>query len=797
MTVIVGVDGAGRTHRLDELATAAPGKSVRVSAAVPTAELVARLESAAAGSLVLVDDAHRLDAERLRILVAAARAGQPMAIARRPTLATPELAELDEAVARSGSVEQLVPLDAAAVAGLVRTVLGKPGSAEVVDAVLTGSAGLPAIAAAIATAVAVGPASPVSQVLVARIQRRLAMVDPAVGRLARVQALRLELTDDVLAAAAGLTVAELAAHQRELRDAGLLVPGGEQLVPAVAEAILAELPPAERRRTHDAVANALLAGGADSLVAAEQLRAAGARTAVAGQLYRAAGATVRFIDPEAALAWFEDAVDAGADPVDLLADRAEAAALAGMRVELDGPARGGADLARLALVAGAVAAHDGRADRASQELLDAGPPGPLLAVPALVGTGRAEQAGAIVGKGTDPDAGPLALRRLAGAVLAGLDPVAAVPLLIEAVDAAEHGPPAVVLPDTAHALGAVIAVTAGDASTAEHLLTRALATGAGGPAGADRHRLLLAWVRMRAGRYDTAQAELRRVAGQPLSGRDRILAAAIAAGIARRSGDIARLRDTWSGVEQVLARRTVELFQLEAVEELVVAAARLRQRQRIAPVLDQLAAIVDQLGRPPAWSVTLGWVTFAVALAGADDTAAVNEPAIAAASELAQLAGLEAAGARQQAQCQAAGCWVEVLRGHIDADAVLAATEALLAAQLPWEASRLAGQAAIRTADPATARRLLERARELSVAEPMPDARAEIAAAGLSEREVEVAKLVLAGRTHKEIGAQLYIAPKTVEHHVARIRTKLGAGSRAEFVAALRAALAADQPGEL
>jgi DNA-binding CsgD family transcriptional regulator len=51
---------------------------------------------------------------------------------------------------------------------------------------------------------------------------------------------------------------------------------------------------------------------------------------------------------------------------------------------------------------------------------------------------------------------------------------------------------------------------------------------------------------------------------------------------------------------------------------------------------------------------------------------------------------------------------------------------------------------------------------------------------------VEVARLVLDGRTYREIGAQLYLAPKTVEHHVARIRTKLGATSRAELVAALR-----------
>jgi DNA-binding CsgD family transcriptional regulator len=51
---------------------------------------------------------------------------------------------------------------------------------------------------------------------------------------------------------------------------------------------------------------------------------------------------------------------------------------------------------------------------------------------------------------------------------------------------------------------------------------------------------------------------------------------------------------------------------------------------------------------------------------------------------------------------------------------------------------------------------------------------------------VTVARLVLAGSTHREIGAQLYIAPKTVEHHVARIRGKLGANTRAELLAMLR-----------
>ena len=49
---------------------------------------------------------------------------------------------------------------------------------------------------------------------------------------------------------------------------------------------------------------------------------------------------------------------------------------------------------------------------------------------------------------------------------------------------------------------------------------------------------------------------------------------------------------------------------------------------------------------------------------------------------------------------------------------------------------------------------------------------------------------MLDGRTHREIGAELYISAKTVEHHVANVRQKLGATTRAELLAAIREELA-------
>ena len=51
----------------------------------------------------------------------------------------------------------------------------------------------------------------------------------------------------------------------------------------------------------------------------------------------------------------------------------------------------------------------------------------------------------------------------------------------------------------------------------------------------------------------------------------------------------------------------------------------------------------------------------------------------------------------------------------------------------------------------------------------------------LSEREFEVARLVAAGLTNRQIAEQLVLAPKTISAHVTHILTKLGAARRAEI----------------
>jgi HD-GYP domain-containing protein (c-di-GMP phosphodiesterase class II) len=53
------------------------------------------------------------------------------------------------------------------------------------------------------------------------------------------------------------------------------------------------------------------------------------------------------------------------------------------------------------------------------------------------------------------------------------------------------------------------------------------------------------------------------------------------------------------------------------------------------------------------------------------------------------------------------------------------------------------------------------------------------AAAGLSEREIEVLRLVARGLSNREIAAHLVVSTRTAEHHVQHIYTKIGTSSRA------------------
>jgi DNA-binding NarL/FixJ family response regulator len=56
--------------------------------------------------------------------------------------------------------------------------------------------------------------------------------------------------------------------------------------------------------------------------------------------------------------------------------------------------------------------------------------------------------------------------------------------------------------------------------------------------------------------------------------------------------------------------------------------------------------------------------------------------------------------------------------------------------------------------------------------------------AGLTNRQIEVLELVAAGLTNADIAERLFLAKKTVEHHISAIYSKLGVDNRTKAVAA-------------
>jgi DNA-binding CsgD family transcriptional regulator len=355
------------------------------------------------------------------------------------------------------------------------------------------------------------------------------------------------------------------------------------------------------------------------------------------------------------------------------------------------------------------------------------------------------------------------------------------------------------LPDTPAALGALAALSSGEAAHAEWVLAQAVATGEGGPVARPRHHLLLAWSAMLGGRFDDARAHHAEAlaSGRALTPRDELVHRALDVGIARRTNDLAALVRAWPGAREALLRHEVDLFMLLPLGELSVAAARLGQSHALAPQLAAAWDLLDRCGHPVLWSAPMHW--YAVHAAVAAERPDGLEPHAAALVQGAQVSRYAALLA------DAGKAWVQVRAGRVDPAAVQRTGRRLHAAGLGWDASRLAAHAAARTDDQRSASTLMQLARDLHRpgAERPPDAAAPApatppahppaepaeAAIHLTEREVEVAQLVLAGHTYREISERLYISTKTVEHHVARMRQRLGLDSRAALLAHLRARL--------
>ncbi|MBW0116565.1 helix-turn-helix transcriptional regulator [Pseudonocardia abyssalis] len=790
---VVGPGGYGKTVLLAAVAAAYTDAGVPVRRDAP-----APGETLAPDVALVVDDAHLLPDDLLRHLtaLAAGDAGR-IVVAHRPYPESRAMAALGAELAQRGRPVVLGVLDRSGVATRAELLLGGRPDPDVVDSVLRRTAGIPSLVDTLLGAHTAAEAS-----VLAQLGYALEELPPGVRDLLLARAIGAPVDAEVLVPLLGLPGAGavdglVTAAWAEGR---LLADGGA--VPLVSSAVLARTPPAAATEMRRALAEIELDRGGDVLGAARGLLRAGATGRGVAAVFTAAGdQAVRTAAGEAD-EFYEGAIRAGAAPLLLAPRRAEAAVIAGdLDVALDH-----ADLVldnvdtvedagarRAGAVAAAVLARRGNLARSAdlyRWMSSLGGP-TVLAVPALVGTGALDEARAAVAGQAAPDRRPPTLRSgaeelTAQGVLESVvgAPTGAMSKLVRAAGLLEPPNRAALLTDTPAALAALVAVQCGELAVAQSVLERAERTGLGGCGAAVRHRLLLGWIAMYRGAHATARAALD--VGRLLEPRDELLAAALEVALARRASDPAALMVGWARAREAIVQHPVDLFVLQPLSELRVAAARLREQSWVAPHLDEAAALLARLGNPLLWAAPLHWAgVHAAMFAQNPDAAAPDVAALQAGSSTSRYAAAMAVGARQ---------WLLVLRGEVDPAAVEAAARGLHAVGLTWDGGRLAGQAAIRTRDKKGMASLLGTARALHVVEQVTavEFAPESPAPGtgpddvLSDREREVAALVLEGLTYKQIGEQLFISAKTVEHHVARMRQRLGSGSRGELFAHLR-----------
>ncbi|MEU6584623.1 LuxR C-terminal-related transcriptional regulator [Nocardia sp. NPDC046763] len=347
------------------------------------------------------------------------------------------------------------------------------------------------------------------------------------------------------------------------------------------------------------------------------------------------------------------------------------------------------------------------------------------------------------------------------------------------------------LPCSAVSIAVLLCLSMGDPRRAADALRQG--TQDRGPSRDPQSLVLGAWVAMLGGDEHSAATLMSEVGLAELDPRDRLLAHGVIVGLARRSGDHAALAMAWQQAFPLFDEVGADLLALLPIGELWLAGIRLRDEARMTALVTAADELLRRLGEPPAWSNAFHWYAIQAAIAQESPEALLPHAH--------RLKTSAAAGDPQAAVLADAGrTWVLVLRGQVVREQVEGAVARLAGLGLRWDAARLASEAALAAGDSATATALLKLARtvraqarppESPVRAPEPAApqpRPEpITDTVLSEREREVAELVLLGLTYREIGARLYISAKTVEHHVARMRRRIGAGSRSELLSMLRA----------
>jgi DNA-binding CsgD family transcriptional regulator len=785
VTSVVAPGGYGKTTLLTHLAAATGGT------------VVTQPFDTAAADVLLVDDAHLLDDADLAVLRSLVTENAVrLVVAARPWPASAGLTALLEL-----ATEALLP--APFDVAQVHAFLPAPADAARAEFVHAQTGGVPAFVDRLTRALHGRADLDVPPAALAEFRPEFARLGPDVLRyLLAADAgvgLHLDLLVDLLDADADAVGDTVAAA----RSTGLVGAAGA-LVPIARRALRALVPVERRVWIRQRLAELQLARGGQVLALVRPLVGSGVGGAGAATAFEAAAAEAMPADPALAASLYAAAVAAGRPATAVGARRAEALALAG---DLDGALRladavlgddqaPGRDVA--AGVAAAAFAHRGQPRRSAALYRWAGAADHFAAI-GLVGVGEAAEARALLEKSTS-DGPPTSLSSATTLLAQGLyesvtgTPTTALSMLVRSAGLLEPVGRGVLLPDSPAALGALLALHYGELATATSLLDRAVAAGMGGAPLATRHRLLQAWLAMVRGNLTQASEGLATVrkAGT-VEPRDLLFALAIELGVARRAGETATLRRAWQQAGEAVLRQPVDLFTVLPLGELTMAAARLRDLAKLDTHLAQARELLGRLGDPPLWAVPLWWSGLHAALTAEDrDAAEEHVTALAKAAANDATFGMVAGAAR---------CWLDLAAGTVDPDAVEDAARGLGAAGFVWDGARLAGRAATRTTDRKAMVRLLDCARVLqgkpvarrttvqpSTSDTLETDAVDVPAeVNLSEREVQVAELVVSGLTYKDVGDRLFISAKTVEHHVARMRQRLGATSRSDLLAQLRA----------
>ena len=839
--LVIGGGGMGKTRVLDALADRATeaGLTVRLETVIASGDNLPDLDAGDPDiDLLLVDDAQFLRDDAFAELLAVAEDRDRsfnLCIATRPVAGHRGLGRLIEVTERRGILHELGPYSKDELGAALSEGLDAAVDVSLFAAALKYSSGHPLIVDRLLA----------GWIALDHIDRGRLRDHPEIAPVTVERALRgpvqqLDQFERALLAAMalGMQSAGVGAgkeHLHALQSHGLVLADGS--IPlSVAKAVKRMLEPADLERGERLLVDELTRGGADAIRIAEQYAELNEPGDQARAAWIAAGDSLLDSNPRAAGEWYLQAQHAGRN---------------GIVATGAGSASDATALETIAKYAVACAAADDEAaaNHAISAVLRTEPRNPrTLGAGAQIAARHGrwnEVADLISAIDEHPRWSPgvvrvltrgadlLAERRTSGErPTVATDPTASmldtaftaleislehIPETLKLTEAVRElatrvgAPPGGAdLPLNAFELGAVAAVAVGELDMAEVLLDSAQPAAAHGP-----HSALHNWLRVRTGGQpdrtvdnnhtsdkaasdkaasDNAASDkaasdnapntstidaIATSSDSPYAGLLNLAASALHA---RRNGDVAASSDVLDRLRNVVALAPIDVLTFDAAAELMILARRFGSRTVLHTIEERLERFLTSNGNPPLWRVRVHWAEIEAAV-GSRNIDLARQAATA-------LKEIGPTGPRLTALVEASAIWIEVLEERCTVETVLATAVDLENSGFSNEASLLVGQAAIRMSAPSDARQLLNRARELRGAgtTAVIDLNSP---SGLSEREIEVADLILDGHSYKEIGSRLFISAKTVEHHSSHIRQKLDAvgAPRAVFLAALRADL--------